>query len=200
MSSSVQTSAGYVTGIRFYKGVGNNGTHVGNLWSNGGSLLATTTFTNESATGWQTSTFATPVPINANTVYVASYFAPVGRYAVNADYFANSGVTNGPLYMLRDGESGGNGVFSYGSSSAFPTSSFDSSNYWVDVVFTATLGPDTTPPTISSTVPAGGATGVALGTTVSANFSEPLDPATVNTNTFELRNASNGTRCGDGRV
>ena len=42
--------------------------------------------------------------------------------------------------------------------------SFESANYWVDVVFETTLVPDTTPPTVVSRVPGAGATGVA-GTT-----------------------------------
>ena len=33
--------AGQVTAIRFYKGTGNTGTHVGHLWSATGTLLAT---------------------------------------------------------------------------------------------------------------------------------------------------------------
>src|SRR5262249_8592283 len=33
------TVGGYVSGIRFYKGPGNTGTHVGNLWSSTGQLL-----------------------------------------------------------------------------------------------------------------------------------------------------------------
>ena len=41
-----------------------------------GPSLATVTFTNESATGWQQATFSSPVPITAGTIYVASYFAP----------------------------------------------------------------------------------------------------------------------------
>ncbi len=44
---------GFVTGLRFYKGPGNGGTHVGTLWTTGGSALATATFTAESAMGWQ---------------------------------------------------------------------------------------------------------------------------------------------------
>ena len=40
---------GFVTGIRFYKGAGNTGTHVGNLWTSDGTLLATATFTGETA-------------------------------------------------------------------------------------------------------------------------------------------------------
>ena len=64
--------AGQITGIKFYKGTGNTGTHVGNLWTSNGSLLATATFTGESSTGWQTATFSAPVSIAANTTYVAS--------------------------------------------------------------------------------------------------------------------------------
>ena len=40
---------GSVTGVRFYKGPNNTGAHVGNLWSSSGQLLATVTFTNETA-------------------------------------------------------------------------------------------------------------------------------------------------------
>jgi hypothetical protein len=39
------------------------------------------------------------------------------------------------LHALQDGVSGGNGVFQYGSSSVFPTNSYNATNYWVDVVF-----------------------------------------------------------------
>ncbi len=46
-------TAGYITGIRFYKSAANTGTHIGNLWSSTGTLLATATFTSETASGWQ---------------------------------------------------------------------------------------------------------------------------------------------------
>jgi len=126
---------GKITGIRFYKGSGNTGTHVANLWTSTGTKLATATFANETASGWQQVNFATPVSITAGTVYVASYFAPVGRYAGDGGYFATTGVDNGPLHALKDGVSGGNGVYAYGSTSAFPSNTFNSANYWVDVVF-----------------------------------------------------------------
>ena len=35
---------GAVNGVRFYKSAGNTGTHVGNLWTAGGQLLGTATF------------------------------------------------------------------------------------------------------------------------------------------------------------
>src|SRR6202043_3476529 len=64
--------SGYVTGVRFYKGAGNTGTHTGTLWTATGAKLTSGTFTNETATGWQTMTFARSVPIQANTTYVVS--------------------------------------------------------------------------------------------------------------------------------
>jgi hypothetical protein len=128
--------AGYVTGIRFYKGTGNTGTHVAHLWSSTGTLLATGTFSGESATGWQQVSFASRVAITAGTTYVASYYAPVGRYAADAGFFATAGVDNPPLHALEEGTDGADGVYRYGSGGGFPTSTWQSSNYWVDVVFT----------------------------------------------------------------
>jgi hypothetical protein len=128
--------AGKITGIRFYKGSGNTGTHVGNLWSSTGTKLASATFSGETASGWQQVSFTTPVSVTAGTVYVASYFAPAGHYAGDGGAFAAAGVDNGLLHALRDGVSGGNGVYRYGSASGFPNSTFNSTNYWVDVVFT----------------------------------------------------------------
>ena len=126
--------AGTVTGVRFYKGTGTTGTHTGTLWNSTGTQLATATFTGETASGWQQVNFASPVAITANTVYVVSYHTDIGRYAYTAAYFASVGVDNVPLHALRNGVSGGNGVYRYGSR-AFPNSTYNSNNYWVDVVF-----------------------------------------------------------------
>ena len=78
---------GYITGIRFYKASANTGTHIGNLWTSTGQLLASATFTNETASGWQQVNFSQPVAINPNTTYVASYFAPNGHYSEDGAYF-----------------------------------------------------------------------------------------------------------------
>ena len=126
---------GYITGIRFYKAITNTGTHVANLWTATGTLLATATFTNETASGWQEVQFAQPVAITANTVYVASYFCPDGHQSVDRDYFDTKGMDSEPLHALASGVSGGNGVYTYGSSSVFPTSTYRNTHYWVDVVF-----------------------------------------------------------------
>src|SRR5690349_21508406 len=83
---------GFITGIRFYKSANNTGAHVGNLWTSTGTLLASATFANETASGWQQVNFSNPVAITANTVYVASYHCTGGHYSVNRGAFAASGV------------------------------------------------------------------------------------------------------------
>ncbi|MBB3045283.1 N,N-dimethylformamidase beta subunit family domain-containing protein [Nocardioides soli] len=175
---------GFITGIRYYKPTQATGTHVGTLWTGTGTKLATATFTNESASGWQQASFPSPVAVTANTTYVASYFAP-SRYAVSSAYFT-SAFTRGPLTALRDGASGGNGVYRYGSTAgSFPTGTYNSENYWVDVVFDN--GPDTTKPTVTGRTPANGATGVAVGVAPTATFSEPVTSGSIG---FTLRNAA----------
>ena len=171
--------AGFITGVRFYKGSGNTGTHTGSLWNSAGTRLSTVTFTAETASGWQQANFASPVAIAAGTTYVASYLAPDGHYAADQGYFANTGVVSSPLTALQNGVDGGNGVYRYGSSGGFPNSSYQSTNYWIDVVFEAE-GADTTQPTVIDRQPSPGATGVTTSnTTVTAAFSEDVNPSTV---------------------
>ena len=67
--------------------------------------------------------------VTAGTTYVASYHTDTGHYADTAQGLA-SAVTNGPLTALASG-----GVYAYGSGNAFPSSSFNATNYWVDVVY-----------------------------------------------------------------
>jgi hypothetical protein len=125
-------SNGYITAIRFYKTTANTGTHYGRLWTSSGTRLASVTFRNETASGWQQANLSTPVAITANTTYIVSYYTPVGRYSVDEGYFSSS-VYNAPLRALSNA-AGGNGVYRYGG--GFPNRTYRASNYWVDVVFT----------------------------------------------------------------
>jgi hypothetical protein len=120
-------AAGSISGIRFFKEPDDTGSHTGYLWSAGGALLASGTFTGESTTGWEQLTFATPVPVTAGTTYIASYSTSTGHYAFT-DEGLSSPVTNGPLTAVQ-------GVYAYGSAGQFPTSTYQNSNFWVDAVF-----------------------------------------------------------------
>ena len=126
--------AGTINGIRFYKAAANTGTHIGSLWTSSGTLLASATFSGETASGWQQVLFSSPVSISANTTYVAGYLAPKGHYSVTQPGFSSS-VDNAPLHALANATSV-NGVYAYSSSSTFPSSSYQASNYFADVLFT----------------------------------------------------------------
>ncbi|RFC68498.1 MULTISPECIES: DUF4082 domain-containing protein [Mesorhizobium] len=128
------SAAGTITGIKYYKGVNDTGTHIGSLWTSGGTLLTSGTFSNETASGWQTLTFTQPVAVAAGTTLVVSYHSN-GNYAVTPNYFTST-ITNGPLSATG----GNNGVYAYGNSSLFPTNSYQASNYWVDVTFQNATG------------------------------------------------------------
>jgi hypothetical protein len=183
-------TAGFITGLRFYKYSQNTGTHVGNLWTSGGTNLGAVTFANETASGWQQATLATPVAITANTTYVVSYHTNTGFYADTASGFT-AAVDNAPLHGRSSASAGGNGVYAYGANTTFPNQTWNASNYWVDVVYATGLPADTTPPTVTVTTPAAGATGVPTTASLAATFSEALDATTITTSAIQLRDASN---------
>jgi hypothetical protein len=131
------STAGEVTALKFYKGPSDTGPHEGSLWTASGTLLATTTFTGETASGWQTANLATPVTLSAGGTYVVSYQSN-GFYTATPDYFTTA-ITQGPLTAPASDESGGNGVYSYGPAGSFPTSTYNRTNYWADVVFNGQL-------------------------------------------------------------
>jgi hypothetical protein len=185
------STTGSVTGIRFYKGAASNsGPHTARLWTLSGDIIATATFNNETDSGWQQANFDQPVAIEPSTTYIASYHAPNGHYAADLAYFANSSASRAMLSALQNGLDGPNGVYKYGPAGSFPDQTWNSTNYWVDVVFTTTTVPDTTPPTVTGRSPASGATNVLLSSPVTVTFSEAMDPASINTNSIELRAAN----------
>jgi Domain of unknown function (DUF4082)/Domain of unknown function (DUF4091)/Abnormal spindle-like microcephaly-assoc'd, ASPM-SPD-2-Hydin/Immunoglobulin I-set domain len=143
--------SGTITGIRFYKSGANTGVHVGRLWGPTGALLASVTFTGETASGWQQANFSTPVAITANTVYVASYGLTIGHFSANWGYFTTAGYNSAPLHALQLP----NGV--YGTLGTHPVATHQAANYWVDVVFKvgSSTAPSITSQPTSKTVVAG---------------------------------------------
>ncbi|WP_157357344.1 DUF4082 domain-containing protein [Amycolatopsis nigrescens] len=172
-------SRGQVLGIRFYKGPGNTGTHTGSLWSANGTRMATGTFSGESASGWQTLNFAAPVDVQSGTTYTVSYYAPNGGYATTAGYFGGGGADYNALHALANGVDGGNGVYRYGTGGGFPSNSYNAGNYWVDVLWQPGANGDSTPPNVTSTNPAGGATGFPGTAPLTVAFNEPVDLAST---------------------
>lgn len=180
---------GYITGVRFYKQGAMSGTHVGHLWQTNGTPMASATFT-ETASGWQDVTFSSPVAVTANTTYVASVSMPDGNYIATANYFTTD-RSNFPLIAPSSTNAPGNGVFSTNAGD-FPTiNSGNSANYWIDVDFKATNTP--TPPDVDTVSPTDGATGVALGQTLTATFDLAMNPNSFTSSSFIVKDSDNNT-------
>ena len=187
--------AGFITGLRFYKTSGNTGTHVGHLWTADGTQLAEATFSGETASGWQQVSLDSPVAIDANTTYVASYHAPNGHYAATNDYFATGGFDSAAAARARR------------------RGRRAERRLQVRAIRRAVLGRAPTPSsrattgsTSSSRTPSGrtpprrpsprarppaAPPASRPAPTSTATFSEPMDPATINGTNFELRDPSN---------
>ena len=176
------STAGQVTALKFYRSASDTGPDVLDLWNATGTKLASVTFTNTSASGWQTMALATPVTISANTTYVASYHT-MGAYVITANYFTGA-VTSGPLSATA----ASNGVYAYGGTSTagvFPSSSYNASNYWADIAFTPVGGSNTAPTAVADTGSATEKGGIANGIAGSAATGNVLtndtDPDTGDT-------------------
>ena len=165
------SSSGFIAGVRFYKETDNTGAHIGSLWSSSGTLLASGTFSGETASGWQELDFSSPVAVTAGTTYVASYFTSTG-FPTSTPAGLTSAVTNGPLTALAGG-----GVYAYGSSNTFPANVYNDNNYWVDVVYSPAAG--ATAPVVSTVTPGSGSTGNAVSVAPTATFSQAVTPGTV---------------------
>jgi hypothetical protein len=155
------TEAGTVSAIRFYRGTTSPQGYVASLYSASGTLLGSVTMATESGPvpGWQVGTFASPIPISANTTYVAAYYVPSGEY-LRVPEGLSQGVTTGPLTAPASSAVGGNGV--YKPKQAFPTRSWEAANFLADVVFTPTaptpyltLSFSPASPSVASNAPAG---------------------------------------------
>lgn len=137
----------------------------------------------------------------------------VGGVAVSADITAtfseemDSATVSTTTFILKQGATVVPGAVSYtGTTATFnPTGNLVAGLSYVATITTGVkdmsgnamatkktwsfLTADASPPTVSSTDPASGATLVALNANITANFSKAMDPLTVSTTTFTLDQA-----------
>ncbi len=133
-------AAGSITELRYFRGAADasdTDTRVMNLWNAAGVLLGSVTVTSAAGeSGWQVGTLSTPIAIHAGATYVVSY-GTTQNYNATANYFTTA--HSGPDGVLTAGASAG--VFAEGTPGIFPTASYNSSNYWVDVTFIPNSAP-----------------------------------------------------------
>jgi hypothetical protein len=118
---------GYITALRFWKASGETGTHTGRLWTNGGTLLASVVFQNETSSGWQEQYLPFRVRISSGTSYWVTYNE--NSFQSKAACGFSSPITNGPLTASTGAYSNA------GSPGTFPTNG-SCSNFFADVYFT----------------------------------------------------------------
>src|SRR5207249_10548502 len=93
-----------------------------------------------------------------------SYHTTIGHYAGDASYFAAAGVNRSPLHTYANTSATPEGPYTYGSTSQFPVSTYNSANYWVDVVFAGSSGSGGS----------GGGTSLKVGTTSLPNATQSV--------------------------
>ena len=126
--------SGSITGMRFYKAAANTGTHVGSLWTSSGHPAGVRDVHGETATGWQRLDL-----LHAGGDHRRELRRRLPRAQRPLLLHGRRVLVGADRQRAADGarqqHQHGNGVFSYGAVSTFPTSSFNAANYWVDVDF-----------------------------------------------------------------
>lgn len=102
--------------------------HTGHIYNASGSVLATVTFSSESASGWQVQNLSIPLSVSPYTKYVVTVDTNNGYFS-DSQGGLSSVIKNGPLSTV--------GAGLYGDAGYLPTSTYQGSNYFRDVVFSA---------------------------------------------------------------
>ena len=149
------TTAGYIKGFKYYKDPNNTSQINYYLLTSAGILQGSWGTSGNSNSGWQTLDISnSPVAVSANTNYIV--YVSITQQAGFWNYYAESGrfassVTNSPLTAPANGTTVNgatlsNGVFIYtNTASDIPNSSFNQTNYGIDVIFNQNVPPSPTP-------------------------------------------------------
>lgn len=131
---------GSVVGIRWQRVTNNNGVGDVALFQGTTNISGTRTVSGETASGWQRMDFASPISITSNTIYIAAarYILNLSQiiniYYSSSNYFTSAYI-NTPLEAVATATSV-NGVYSYSSTMVAPSSTWQGSSYFIDLVFT----------------------------------------------------------------
>ncbi|MFC0247610.1 DUF4082 domain-containing protein [Citricoccus parietis] len=159
-----------VHALRYYRGTEPGSAGTGSVWDSDGDRIAHVAFPAGTAPGWYTAFLDAPVHLTAGSTFTVSRHAPDGGYAHTSGDFAQP-RTVGALTLAGD-----NGLFRYGDGSASPNETWDSTNYFVDLLYAEAAA---APLSATSHQPADGAARVPVDARISAVFSGEPVPDTV---------------------
>lgn len=124
---------GFVSWFKYYKTTANDtATAKISLWDFAGNLLFSTFYSAPGKTGWQRVRINSTIILKANSNYVVSMFTPSGRYGQRVNVFTVA-KTKGIITAPASPSVSGNGRYKYGG--GFPTGTYSSASYMLDVVF-----------------------------------------------------------------
>lgn len=162
------TVSGFVTHIRFFAATTVSGTYTGGLYqqtadddpagTGTGTLLGSATFGAITGGAWNTVAIG-PVAVSANTTYRSAVCITNGRFARTGAFWGSS-LTNGNIIGIQNnsnpvglGETD-NPTYEDSGTLVYPNNFFDTSNYFVDVVFETSLPGTSRPLPRRSRIPA----------------------------------------------
>jgi Domain of unknown function (DUF4082)/Bacterial Ig-like domain len=122
------TSPVQLTAVRYYRASSETGAHTARIWTAGGTLLRSVPYTGDAGGGWKQQALAEPLALTPGQVYVIS--TGFNTYYSATQFGLQTQVVSGPL---RSVAVAANGVYS-DAAGIFPTLSYRSSNYFVDLV------------------------------------------------------------------
>lgn len=126
---------GVITHFRFYKTAAEDASeYTLNLWNAYGGNAVLQKISAPGRGGWIRVALTTPARVSAGSYYVVSVHFAKGRYGGRSSVFSSARV-RGNLTAPSTAQAGGNGRYIYGSTTAFPTKTYNASSYYVDVVF-----------------------------------------------------------------
>jgi len=139
----------------------------------------------------------TPDPTNDNTptftgtaTDTSSNISSVG-YKVDGGSWTAAIVGDGAFDSLSEGYTFTTAELSDGAHTVYVRATDSATNTTAEANYASdSFTVDATAPSVTSTAPEANATGVAVGTTVSATFNEPMDAATITTSSFTLDGVS----------
>jgi len=124
--------------------------------------------------------------MNASTITTSSFTLKIGATPVSGTVSYNSGTytaTFDPSANLTDGTT-------YTATLTTAITDVAGNSLAAEQSWSFSTGGDVTAPTVTSTSPTNGATGVAVDTVVTATFSEAMDSSTITTSSFTLDGVS----------
>ena len=123
---------GHITMVRLFTGASEGGDHTVRIWlaARGETIAGPYTWNIESGReGWQTFTLPTPVAVTAHTDYVVAISNSSDHYYAERTHGFDAPVRNGHLHTYA-----GSGLWAT-ESGTMPTSVWENTNYFRDVVF-----------------------------------------------------------------